>query len=225
MKNLLDDMGRHHAKQLTYMRGMLDGKGWYKAWSALELARGLEVGFRKDGCTPKFHHELQVARLAATLLPHLIHPEETVAACFLHDLREDHPKEVDGALLAAQFGPLVADAVWALSKKSGGLTKDYDTYFADLARNPIASVVKLCDRAHNLHTMQGVWSPEKQRAYAEEIDRWFFPLIKEARHNFPRQYAAYENLKILLLTQYQMLYYLVGQCPDADAPKPPKEAS
>ncbi len=210
MKSMLEGMLAHHQKQLTYMRGLLDGRAWYKACAALELARSLEEGFRKDGCTPKFHHQLQVARLVATLLPHLMHPEETIAAAFLHDLREDHPKEVNAAALAAQFGPLVAEAVWALSKKSGGLTKDYELYFAELAKDPIASIVKLCDRAHNLHTMQGVWTPEKQQAYAEEIDRWFFPMIKAARHNFPRQYGAYENLKIILVIQHEMVFHLTG---------------
>lgn len=119
----------------------------------MELARSLEEGYRKDGRTPKFHHQLQVARLVATLLPHLIYPEETLAAAFLHDIREDHPKEVDAPALAAQFGPLVADAVWTLSKKSGGMVKDYEIYFAELAKDPIASICKCADRCHNLHTM------------------------------------------------------------------------
>ena len=223
MKSLLAEMQGHHNKQTTYMRGMLDGRAWYKALAALELARSLEVGFRKDGSTPRFHHQLQVARLVATLLPHLMYPEETLAAAFLHDLREDHPREVDAGALAAQFGPLVAEAVWNLSKKSGGLHKDYPTYFEELARDPVASVVKLCDRVHNLHTMQGVWSPEKQREYADEIRTWFFPMIKAARRRFPRQYAAYENLKITLVIQYEMIYNLVGRCP-CEGPSIPQEA-
>jgi len=213
VKSLLENMEHHHQKQLVYMRGFLDGRAWYKAWAAMELARSLEEGYRKDGCTPKFHHQLQVARLVATLLPHLIYPEETLAAAFLHDLREDHPKEINAAALIEQFGPLVADAVWTLSKKSGGMVKDYDTYFAELAKCPVASIVKLADRCHNLHTMQGVFGPEKQRTYAEEIDTWFFPMIKRARHNFPRQYAAYENLKIILICQHELLFHLVGTVP------------
>lgn len=35
-------------------------------------------------------------------------------------------------------------------------------------------------------------------------------MIKRARHNFPRQYAAYENLKIILIIQYEIVFHLTG---------------
>jgi len=220
MESVLDNMERHHAKQLTYMRGMLDGMKYYCALEALEFACRLEVGkVRKDGETPRFHHQLQVARLAATLLPHLQFPEECITVSFLHDVLEDHAEAVTRAMLEDQFGHEVASAVWKMSKKHGGTSKSTESYFAELARCPIASITKLCDRAHNLHTMQGVFTPEKQEAYATELKKWFMPMIKEARHRFPRQYAAYENLKILLLCQYELLYHLSearkGGGPDA----------
>jgi (p)ppGpp synthase/HD superfamily hydrolase len=190
---------------------MLDGMRFYRAWEALEMARALEEGFRKDGKTPKFHHQLQVARLVATLLPHLQFPEETLAVCFLHDMLEDHPQETSQTALEERFGTLISRAVWAMSKKSGGLSKSPELYYAELSKCPIASIAKVSDRIHNIHTMQGAYSPEKQRRYTEEIDQWFFPLIKEARRRFPRQYAAYENLKIILLTQRELLFRLLGK--------------
>jgi len=208
MKSLLgncEEMCRHHREQLLFLRGTLEGRGWFRAWSALELARSLDAGaLRKDKVTPRFHHQLQVARLVSTLLPHLIYPEETMAAAFLHDIREDHPSEVNAAALMEQFGPLVSEAVWCLSKKSGGLVKDYNSYFTDLAKCPIASVVKLSDRIHNAFSMENAYTREKQVEYVDEIDQWFFPLIKAARHRFPRQYPAYENLKIMLIIEHEL---------------------
>jgi (p)ppGpp synthase/HD superfamily hydrolase len=92
-------------------------------------------------------------------------PEETMTAAFLHDMLEDHGDFVTVAELSRRFGPRFADAVWKLSKKSVGLTKSYEMYFEELSQCPIASVVKLADRAHNLQTMQGVFTAEKQKSY------------------------------------------------------------
>lgn len=206
----MSEVQDRHKKQLSVMRGWLEGREYYMAADALELARGSEKGTRKDGKTPKFHHQLSIARLITTLVPHLRYPEETIAVAFLHDLLEDHGDEWTQEMLDARFGTRVAQAVWDLSKKSDGLTKDYDRYFADMTLCPIASVVKLADRAHNLQTMQGVFSLEKQTAYLSEVEEWFFPMIRQARRKFPRQYPAYENLKILLRCQCRLIEHILA---------------
>jgi len=211
MDKVIDNMDKRHSKQLTYMRAYLDGKGYHKALEALEFACRLDEGkVRKDGLTPSFHHQLQVARLATTLLPHLEYPEETITAAFLHDVLEDYSHVVSREMLEDKFGRKVADAVWTLSKKMGGIVKSPESYFDGLARCPIASFIKLCDRIHNLHTMQGAFKVAKQEAYVTELDDWFFPMLKVARSRFPRQYGAYENLKIMLLTQKNSLYFLIN---------------
>ena len=197
-----------HRKQLAVMRGWLEGKGYYVAAEALELVRGLEQGTRKDQQTPKFHHQLSVARLITTLEPHLLYPEETIAAAFLHDILEDHGDIWTVEKLKVRFGEHIADAVWRLSKKSNGMVKDFPRYFSDMTACAIASIVKLADRAHNLQTMQGVFSYEKQAAYMAEVADWFHPMIRQARRNFPRQYPAYENLKLFLLCQYRLIQFI-----------------
>lgn len=200
-----DDIQLRHAKQLSVMRGYLDGRGFYIAADALEFVRQLEQGTRKDGLTPKFHHQLSVARLIRTVDPHLAEPEVAIAAAFLHDVLEDHGATVTRELLEERFGRPLAAVIWRLSKKSNGLTKDKPLYFSELAECPTASVVKLADRAHNLQTMQGVFDYEKQAAYVREVEEWFYPLIRKARRTFPRQYGAYENLKILLRCQCELV--------------------
>lgn len=204
----VSDIHAKHLKQLAVTRGWLDGKGYYLAFDALELVRSMEKGTRKDGCTPKFHHQLSVARLLMTLAPHFLYPQETIAAAFLHDLLEDHGDVWTREMLAERFGVRIADAVWNLSKKSNGMVKAYDRYFADMGTCPIASLVKLADRAHNLQTMVGVFTYEKQAKYVAEVDEWFCPMIKRARRLFPRQYPAYENLKITLLNQCDLIRHI-----------------
>ena len=58
-----------HRKQLSVMRGFLEGREFYLAAEALELVRKTSEGFRKDLITPQFHHQLSVTRLVTTLLP------------------------------------------------------------------------------------------------------------------------------------------------------------
>lgn len=201
----MNEVEARHIKQLAVMRGWLDGRGYFKAADALEFVRQMEQGTRKDGQTPKFHHQLSIARLVITLSPHLTYPEETITAAFLHDVLEDHSDVVTREYLESRFGKLVADAVWKLSKKVGGLSKSYDLYFAEMATCPIASLVKLADRAHNVQTMVGVFTVEKQKSYLKEVDNYFFPMCKTARRLFPRQYNAYENVKILLRCQSSLI--------------------
>jgi len=197
-----------HKKQLAVMRGWLEGRGYYTAAKALEVVRRTAEGLRKDGVTPAFHHQLSVARLVTTLTPHLMYPEETVASAFLHDLLEDHGDEWTREMLEAEFGKLIADAVWCLSKKSNGMSKSHELYYGELAKCPIGSVVKCADRAHNLQTMQGVFSKAKQLEYLKEVDEYFYPMIRAARRNFPRQYSALENLKIILRCQHRLIQYI-----------------
>ena len=198
-------MEQRHKKHLAVMRGWLHGKGYFKAAEALEIVCKLEVGYRKDGKTPKPHHQLAVARLVATLSDHLLFPEESLTVAFLHDVLEDHHDSYSRKDLERLFGQRVADAVWAMSKKSGNVTKPYDVYFSEMAEDEIASVVKMADRIHNIQTMYGVFSKEKQSAYICEVGDWFLPMVKKARRNFPRQLMAYENLKITMRCQCSLV--------------------
>jgi (p)ppGpp synthase/HD superfamily hydrolase len=201
----METIAEQHRKHLAVMRGWLDGRRYYKAAEALEWSRRLEQGTRKDGTTPRFDHQLSIARLILTLEPHLQFPEETLVVCFLHDEIEDHGDVASRQEIERRFGTQVAEATWRMSKKGMGFTKTHELYFAELAECPIASVVKLGDRIHNVQTMPGVFTPEKQGIYLQEVDDWFFPLAKNARRNFPRQFGAYENLRILLRCQYDLL--------------------
>jgi (p)ppGpp synthase/HD superfamily hydrolase len=208
-----NEVTQRHIKQLAVMRGELNGRGYFVAADALEFVRQMEQGTRKDGETPQFHHQLSIARLLSTLTTHLVFPEETIAAAFLHDVLEDHGATITREMLEVRFGKRIADAVWRLSKKVNGLTKSYDMYFAEMAACPIASVVKMADRAHNVQTMMGVFTIEKQKTYLHEVDNHFFPMCRVARRLHPRQYGAYENLKILLRCQSGLIRHMHNNLP------------
>jgi (p)ppGpp synthase/HD superfamily hydrolase len=207
-------IGTRHDKQRAKLERTLLTKGWVRAVAALRLVQEFEEGrVRKDGETPRFHHQVSIARLVYTLTPHLEHPEPTITAAILHDVLEDHGDRITPDGIRRAWGVPVRDAVWRLTKKHQSEVKTYEDYFAEMAICPIASIVKLADRAHNIQTMQGVFTPEKQRAYVEEVSTWFFPLIREARRQHPQQYDAYENLKILLRCQVDLLRHMLGEHP------------
>lgn len=204
MSCLVSSIEVRHRKQLAVMRGFLDGRKYYKAFDALEAVKETEAGLRKDGKTPKLHHQLSVGRLITTLESSLLFPEATITTSFLHDILEDH-NDWSYEMIERRWSKQIADAVFRLTKKTSVMQKDKQAYFTEMANCPIASIVKLADRAYNLQTMNGVFSDDKKLKYCDEVDEYFFHLIRVARRNFPSQYAAYENLKILLRCQITLI--------------------
>lgn len=176
---------------------------YYKAVNALEFARGHHCGTRKDGFTPEFQHQLEIAHYLRTLHTSLTYPAITLAAALLHDVAEDYDIEYDE--LEARFGPEVTKVVRLLTKKHRGITIPPTVYFSLLAANEIASVIKGADRIHNLQSMLGVFTLTKQAAYCAEVREYFLPMLKQARRSFPRQETAYENVKLVLTSQLGML--------------------
>ena len=80
--------------------------------------------------------------------------------------------------------------------------------------------MKLADRAHNVQTMHGVFTHEKQRAYIGEVGTYYFPMIRQARREHPRQYGAYENLKILLRCQCRLVEHVLEASGVQPTPEP-----
>lgn len=95
--------------------------------------------------------------------------EKIAATIYLHDTMED--QGVHYAILEDRFGKDVAEAVWCVTKE-----KPYnpDQYFEKISKNPIAAIVKLCDRICNVNNcfdIQGNIIPEhksKAEKYIKE---------------------------------------------------------
>lgn len=196
------------SKRKIALRYWLLGKEYFLASKALDYGAKHHKGKRKDGVTPEFDHQVWIAHFVRSLLPNLLHKEETLATVFLHDVPEDFGVAYEE--IEKLSGPLVSAAVRKLTKKWRGETYDKKALFEAMATCPIASIVKAADRVHNLKTMVGVFTVEKQKAYIAETYDYFFPMIKAARRNFPEQELAYENLKHMLLTQVETIEAMLG---------------
>lgn len=178
------------------LRYFLLGREYYMAADALEYASEFHTGFRKDGVTLEFQHQIEIAHYIRTLLPSLMFPEDTIAAVLLHDVPEDYG--VPHGEISNRFGPKVGRAVFLMDKNS-------NANFAAIGEDPIASVAKGGDRVHNLQTMVGVFTSEKQLKYIAEAQDKFLPMLRTARRLFPKQELAYENIKHVMTSQIELL--------------------
>lgn len=194
-------------KKLLVLRQQLVGARYFNALAALEFARRYHNGTRKDGVTPEFQHQVEIALYALTL-PDLIYREEVIATILLHDVREDYgvsDHEIRTLFDSHVFADRVADAVECMTKEFRGVKKNESALFEQMSQNPIASIAKGCDRIHNLQSMVGVFKLEKQKQYIEEVFELFFPMLKRARRLFSHQVNAYENIKHMLQSQIELI--------------------
>ena len=190
-------------KREISLRYWLQGARYYKALNALEWAKRYHTGTRKDGVTPEIDHQISIAHYVRTLHDQLTFPEDTLIAVLLHDVREDYG--VSDQELEREFGVRVSRAVDAVTKTFRGEARDAHELFARMAQDPIASVVKGADRIHNLNSIVGVFSPDKQQAYVQEAETYFFPMLKQARRLHPQQEPVYENIKHMLRSQVTLI--------------------
>lgn len=197
-----NELARYQKVSIT-LKSYLKGKSYHKALEAFKFGEERHPGFRKDGITPNFQHQIEICLFLITLKE--VSDEETVLiAGLLHDVREDpHLKDgkkvyVEHDEIESKFGKKAADAVEKLTKEFKSHKKDMQEYFDVISFCPIASLVKLADRIHNFSSMTGVFTIAKQEHYVFEVKEYFFPLIKIARNNFPHQHMSYHAMGTFL---------------------------
>ncbi len=200
-------------KAIGILRSRLNGAAmengdWYRAVRALEYAIEKHDGMmRKDGITPYILHPVQVANFLMTL-PSLSshdrrHRVTTVSVGLTHDIIEDCG--VSYQTLAGDLGSEIADGTEVMSKVVDGVKKTELQYFGALGKHIVGSLAKPADRIHNQSTMPGAFTLEKAVRTVEFTREWILPMVKVARRRFPAQELAYENMKVTLNTQIDMV--------------------
>lgn len=157
-----------YQKHLISLRAWLHGSGKHEALRALEFARPLHDGLRKDGVTPEFAHQVFMMNFARSFDPVLLHPDATLSVLALHDVIED--KNVSILEIQAQFGDQIAHAVFLMTAPEGETAEEKAGRFRAMAECPIASVGKAIDRVHNVVSMVGVFTPDKVARYIAESE-------------------------------------------------------
>jgi phosphoribosyl-ATP pyrophosphohydrolase/phosphoribosyl-AMP cyclohydrolase len=124
---------------------------------ALEVMYRAHAGQMRDGGAPYATHPLEVAILAVEDVK--LRSREEVITALLHDVLEDDMNTTP-AELAEKFGDEVSGAVVTLTKmyKRDGTPRELglQRYYQGLHRAPgWIKAIKMCDRIHNLRTLEG----------------------------------------------------------------------
>jgi hypothetical protein len=179
------------------------------------------TGLRKDGRTPEFQHQLEIALLLTTL-PNLRYPAETLTVALLHDVLEDYVGQEEYILKT--FGESVYRRAQILNKyHPDGTEKDKALYFDECANDPVTSIVKGGDNSHNQSTMHGVFPLAKVFHHIKRCADYILPMLKTGRRAFPDQNEAYENLKFILRNQCLLAVEILNAAgfePDEDIAQP-----
>lgn len=116
-----------------------------------------------------------------------------LSSIFLHDVCEDY--DIRFEEIEKLCGKKVARIVANLSKVYLGEKINEEIYFANIAKCPLSAIAKGCDRLHNISSMVGAFTIEKQKEYILETETHHLPIIKSARKEFPKYESAFENIK------------------------------
>ena len=212
--NQTSEVMTKYAKLSIALQNYLHGAKYFRALKAFAFAKGIHTGFRKDGVTPEFQHQIEIALFIITL-KNLDNEESCIIAAILHDVLEDYP-QYGMSVLIDLVGEQDARSVKLLSKSIHGIDRykeNPQSYFYMIGGDSTASIVKGCDRIHNLRSMVGVFTIEKQQQYLVETISYFLHFLKVAAGNFPSQYLAYMNIRTMLKTQMELIQaVLAAEC-------------
>ncbi|MDX2027658.1 MAG: hypothetical protein SFW62_03375 [Alphaproteobacteria bacterium] len=132
---------------------------------ALEFAEPYHQGFRRDGATPSFQHQVTIALQASkALFPNRELPNElasrvgfdidnALAIIILHDTPEDNPR-ITREKLARKFNERIADVAYILNKNDpSGTAMPNPQYYARTRTEPESMLAKPFDKLNNIETM------------------------------------------------------------------------
>ena len=150
-----------------------------KIYKAYEFAEKLHEGQKRISGEDYIVHPLSVAEEVFKLQL----DTDSICAAFLHDTVEDCGEKIDLALIRKEFGPDVAEIVDGVTKlvhipfetKQDESIENLRKMFLAMSKDLRVIFVKLCDRLHNMRTLD-VRSPEKQRSIALETMHVYAPL-------------------------------------------------
>lgn len=211
-----------YEKKRTALKGYCLGRDYVDVLRAITFAEDYHTGFRKDGVTPEFQHQIEIALYATTLKGLSLEDEsKLLQMIMLHDVVEDY--NVSLVEIEKMFGKEIAEGVEALSKVVNGHKKDMVSYMRDFISHPLAALAKGCDRVHNVQSMRGVFNYAKQQQYGMEVREHFLPMLRAVRDRSPQYRQAINNIKSMLENQVQWVEYLHESLAEATPSTAPSE--
>ena len=160
---------------------------------ALDFAiKAHEGQTRKQSDVPYIYHPLNMACHCFAMD---IHEDVIVAACLLHDVIEDCGYKAEDLPVSDECRKLIS--LMSHEKDDSRRDQIMKEYYAGLASEPKAALIKCIDRCNNLTTMS--WGLSRDRIYRmiKETEKYVYPLLQVIKDE-----PEYNNASWLL--QYQI---------------------
>ena len=181
----------------TYVKTTAHNLGLYDTLKAVDFAVEAHEGqTRKNSDIPYIYHPLNMACHALSMG---IKEDEVIAAILLHDVVEDCKKTIDDLPVNDETKELVRLMTKDKSKGSHN-PETLDKYYAGLASNPKAALIKCIDRCNNMTTMSWGLSRESIYQQIEEVDKYYPRLLKVVKDT-----PEYNNAAWLLKYQIESM--------------------
>ena len=178
----------------TYVKTTAKNYKLYNTLKAVDYAVEAHEGQkRKRSVVPYIYHPLNLACHALSM--DLVE-DEIIAACMLHDVVEDCGRKLEdlpGNDEIRELVRLLTHEQTTDENRDEILTK----YYAAIAENPKAALIKCIDRCNNLTTM--AWGLSRERIYRtiKDTEQYYPRLLKVVK-------ATQEYNNAAWLLQYQM---------------------
>ena len=162
-------------RMYTFVKAKALASGLTQTLAALPFMREKHGWQKRKGTdVPYYVHPLTMACHALAMN---IVEDDVLAAALLHDVVEDTgtaPEELP-------VGEKAREAVCLVSHNLYGGEADKDKkkllYFGNIAKNPLAALVKCLDRCNNLSTMADGFTKPKMIQYVKETEKYILPLL------------------------------------------------
>jgi GTP pyrophosphokinase len=149
---------------------------------ALDFAAKAHEGQKRASGAPYVTHPIQVCRIVLDLLRKRS-DREILAAALLHDVLED-AEHLKAENVEAAFGAVVARLVDGVTKISGlpsmaaeaEQAENFRKMLLSMAQDIRVILIKLCDRLHNMRTLEFLPEPDRRARIARETKEIYAPL-------------------------------------------------
>ena len=169
-------------RMYTYIKTCASIKQMHQTLKVLPYVREQHTGQVRKGreAVPYVYHPLLMACHALALN---LDDDRLVSAVLLHDVCEDCGITPDELPVDEE----VKEAVRLVTKKDSPYTdEEKQEYYSEIAKNPIALMVKLLDRCCNVSGMAAGFSREKLVDYINETEKWFYPMLQQGKTDYPQ---------------------------------------
>lgn len=162
------------AHMYTFVRAQAQALGLEQTSMALPFMREKHAGQKRKGPSevPYVIHPLTMACHALAMG---IKEDDVLAALLLHDVVED----TDTALDQLPVNDRVREAVRLVSWNSYDLPEPEidEVYYGNIAKDPLACLIKCIDRCNNLSGMADGFSRTKMTTYVINTEKYVLPLL------------------------------------------------